>query len=172
MTVVTAKDTRAESSLVPDTGSPSTLQTQNLTRYQKLVEKRGEDSLDTVQVCGKWISLFLQALLYRIRLSPETKDILLRTASCVWWWVRLYYHLQLVFIFFDFCMLFTVPLTLIFLFHLPVSTMKRLRNPWLKSRNLYLDEQGQDINALNTLYRRGLLNVFERLRVEVLCRGK
>jgi len=58
MTVVTAKDTRVGSSLVPDTGSPSTLQTQNLTRYQKLVGKRGEDSLDTVQVCGKWIPLF------------------------------------------------------------------------------------------------------------------
>jgi len=171
MTVVTAKDTRVESSLVPDTGSSSTLQTQNLTRYQKLVEKRGEDSLDTVQVCGKWIS-FLQALLYRICLSPETKDILLRTARRVWWWVRLYYHLQLVFIFFDFCMLFTVPLTLMFRSHLPVSTMKKLRNPWLKSRNLCLDERGQDINALKTLYRRGLLNVSERLQVEVLCRGK
>jgi len=172
MTVVTAKDTRVESSLVPDTGSPSTLQTQNLTRYQKLVEKRGEDSLDTVQVCRKWTPLFLQALLYWICLSPETKDTLFHTARRVWWWVCLYYHLQLAFIFFDFCMLFTVPFTLKFLFHLPVSTMKRLRNPWLKSRNLYLDERGQDINALKTLYRRGLLNVFERLQVEVLCRGK
>lgn len=49
MTVITAKDTKVESSLVPDTGSPSTLQTQNLTRYQKLADKRGEDYSDTVQ---------------------------------------------------------------------------------------------------------------------------
>lgn len=57
MTVITAKDTKVESSLVPDTGSPSTLQTQNLTRYQKLADKRGEDYSDTVQVCRKSLSI-------------------------------------------------------------------------------------------------------------------
>ncbi|KAF5361091.1 hypothetical protein D9756_005101 [Leucocoprinus leucothites] len=52
MTLVTAKDPKVESSLVPESGSPSTLESQNLTRYQKLADKTtngGEVSLDTEQ---------------------------------------------------------------------------------------------------------------------------